>query len=254
MASTTGTAAAARHTDGRSDRAPAQADPRRAVHGAVHQRLRHDGDERGGDVGGQEPRHHRLRRAVGARPLLARDGLVHAHRRQARRRVGPPHDVHARHLHVRRRRADHRPQHGPADDDPRLVAARGPGLGADDPGDLRHRRHHLPGRQAARLGVRRRRRHGRHGRGPRAARLRLPHDVPHAGASRSCWRSAWSSPRSSSPRASRCPSSRGPRRGSTTWAPSSPRSAWRSSCSACCRRASTAGRPPACPWSAGARR
>ena len=35
------------------------------------------------------------------------------------------------------------------------------------------------------------------------------------------------------------------RRGSTTSAPSSPRSAWRSSCSACCRRASTAGRPPA---------
>ena len=70
-------------------------------------------------------------------------------------------------------------QHGPADDDLRLVAARGPGLGADDPGDLRHRRHHLPGRQAARLGVRRRRRDGRHGRGSRAAHLRLPHHLPH---------------------------------------------------------------------------
>ena len=160
-------------------RAAAQADPRRAVHGAVHQRLRHDGDERRGDVRGEEPRHHGLRRPVGARPLLARDGVVHADRRQARRRVGPPHDVHARHLHVRRRRADHRLQHGPADDDLRLVAARGPRLGADDPGDLRHRRHHLPGRQAARLGVRRRGRHGRHGRGARSAGLRIRDDLPH---------------------------------------------------------------------------
>ena len=45
-----------------------------------------------------------------------------------------------------------------------------------------------------------------------------------------------------------------PRRGSTTSAPSSRRSAWRSSCSACCRRASTAGRPPGSPSSPGARR
>ena len=178
MASTTG-AAVDRGQAGRGDRTAAQAHPRRAVHGAVHQRLRHDGDERGRDLRGQEPRHDRLRRAVGARPVLARDGLVHAHRRQARRRVGPPHDLHARDLHVRRRRPDHRPQPGPAHDDRRLVAARGPGLGADDPGDLRHRRHHLPRRQAARLGVRRRRRHGRDGRRAGAAHLRLPHHVPH---------------------------------------------------------------------------
>ena len=152
--------AAARHTDGRcrddGGHDTKACDEGRMGRGrpaglrAVHHGARHDRHERVHLSGRLRSRHHRRRSADRDHPVHPGDGLPDADRREARRTLGCQEDLRGRPPRLRDRVADHLRVTEPGRPAPGLVADRGTGCGAGDPGHRRVDGRHLPGQAACR--------------------------------------------------------------------------------------------------------